>query len=87
MSALPIISNFQGDFLLQLVLTDSTKTVAELIEDAAVHSVGKRVKAQPGKVVRVRKQDSITFYDDKVRVDQTDIQPMDCLEFIFCSPE
>lgn len=87
MSALPIISNFQGDFVLQLVLTDTTKTVAEMIEDAAYHSVGKRVKAQPGKVVRVRKQDSTTFYDAKTRVDQTDIQPMDCLEFIFCTPE
>lgn len=87
MSALPFISNFQGDFVLQLVLTDNSKTIAELIDDAAHHSVGKRVKAQPGKVIRVRKQDSTAFYDSKARVDQTDIQPMDCLEFIFCNPE
>ncbi|GAB2180124.1 hypothetical protein DLREEDagrD3_03470 [Denitratisoma sp. agr-D3] len=73
--------------MLQLVVTDTSKTVAELIDDAAVHSLGKRVKAQPGKIVRVRRQDGESFYDARLRVDQTDIQPMDCLEFIFCTPE
>ena len=87
MSALPVISNFQGDFVLQLVLAESAGTIAELAAAAAVHSVGKRVAAQPGKVIRVRKQGQTSFYAQHVKLEQTDIKPMDCLEFIFSDPE
>lgn len=87
MPALPLISNFQGDFVLQLVVADSAGTIDELVDAAAVHSVGKRVAPQPGKIVRVRKQGSTEFYGRNVKLDQTDIKPMDCLEFIFSDPE
>ncbi|RTL50434.1 MAG: toluene monooxygenase [Rhodocyclaceae bacterium] len=87
MSQLPIISNFQGDFLLQLVLGDSEGTINSLAEAAAYHSVGRRVAPQPGKVIRVRRQGETGFYKPDAKVSDTDIKAMDCLEFVFSDPD
>lgn len=87
MTQLPIISNFQGDFLLQLVIGDATGTINSLADAAAYHSVGRRVSPQPGKVIRVRKQGEANFYQPEMKVSDTDIKAMDCLEFIFADPE
>lgn len=83
MAALPIISNFQHDFLLQLVLTDTEATMDEVAKAAAYHSVGRRVAPQPGRVVRVRRQGSDQFFPRNTRVREVDIKPMETLEFIF----
>ncbi len=39
---------------------------------------------QPGKVVRVRRQGSDQFYPRNARLGDTDIKPMESLEFVFC---
>ena len=36
---------------------------------------------------RMRKQGQSSFYGQHITLDQTDIKPMDCLEFIFSDPE
>lgn len=84
MALFPVISNFQHDFVLQLVAVDSDNTMDEVAAAAAHHSVGRRVAAQPGKVVRVRRQGSDGFYPRTARLCETDIKPMEALEFIFC---
>lgn len=83
MAQFPIISNFQYDFVLQLVPVDTENTMDEVAAAAAYHSVGRRVAPQPGKVVRVRRQGSETFWPRDVRLCETDIKPMESLEFIF----
>jgi len=42
------------------------------------------VAPQPGKVVRVRRQGANDFFPRQARLRETDIRPMESLEFIFC---
>lgn len=84
MALFPLISNFQHDFVLQLLPVDTENTMDEVAAAAAYHSVGRRVAAQPGKVVRVRRQGMTDFYPRTARLCETDIKPMECIEFIFC---
>ncbi|MCB1889250.1 MAG: toluene-4-monooxygenase system B family protein [Rhodocyclaceae bacterium] len=84
MALFPVISNFQHDFVLQLVPVDTENTMDEVAAAAAHHSVGRRVRPQPDKVVRVRRQGSETFFPRQAKLSETDIQPMEALEFIFC---
>ena len=85
MALFPLISNFQYDFVLQLLPVDTENTMDEVAAAAAHHSVGRRVKAQPGKVVRVRRQGA-AFFPRQTKLCETDIKPMECLEFIFTEP-
>lgn len=84
MALFPVISNFQHDFVLQLVPVDTDNTMDEVAAAAAHHSVGRRVAPQPDKVVRVRRQGATEFFPRHARLHETDIQPMETLEFIFC---
>ena len=84
MALFPLISNFQYDFVLQLVPVDTENTMDQVAAAAAHHSVGRRVAPRPGKVVRVRRQGATAFYPRDARLCDTDIKPMEALEFIFC---
>lgn len=84
MALFPVISNFQYDFVLQLVAVDTENTMDEVAAAAAHHSVGRRVAPQPGKVIRVRRQGAEEFFPRTALLRETDIRPMESLEFIFC---
>jgi len=84
MAMFPLISNFQYDFVLQLVAVDTENTMDEVAAAAAHHSVGRRVAPRPGSVVRVRRQGATDFYPRQAKLSETDIKPMESLEFIFC---
>ena len=58
MALFPLTSNFEGDFVLQLVPVDTEHTMDEVAAAAAVHSVGRRVRARPGHILRVRRHGS-----------------------------
>lgn len=83
MSAFPFISNFQGDFLLQLVAADSDNTMDQVAGAAAYHSVGRRVAPQPGKAIRVRRQGDEAFFPRTMKLSDSGVKPMECLEFYF----
>jgi toluene monooxygenase system protein B len=83
MALFPVISNFQYDFVLQLVPVDTENTMDEVAAAAAHHSVGRRVAPQPGKVIRVRRQGGESFFPRDARLSETGIKPMEALEFIF----
>lgn len=87
MTSLPLISNFQGDFLLQLIMADADGDMDDLAKIAAYHSVGRRVANQPGKVVRVRRPETALLYPRDMKLSQSGVQAMDCLEFVFGDPE
>lgn len=84
MALFPVISNFQYDFVLQLVAVDTDNSMDEVAAAAAHHSVGRRVAPRPGKVIRVRRQGGEVFYPRQAKLCETDIKPMEALEFIFC---
>jgi toluene monooxygenase system protein B len=86
MAMFPLISNFEGDFVLQLVAVDTENTMDEVAAAAAHHSVGRRVKRRPGHVIRVRKQGSKDLFARTTRVSESGLKPMECLEFVWESP-
>jgi toluene monooxygenase system protein B len=86
MALFPLISNFQYDFVLQLVPVDTENTMDEVAAAAAHHSVNRRVAPRPGKIIRVRRQGATEFFPRNARLCDTGITPMECLEFIFADP-
>lgn len=83
MALFPVISNFQHDFVLQLLPVDTENTMDEIAAAAAHHSVGRRVRPQPDKIIRVRRQGASEFFPRQTKLRETDIKPMEALEFIF----
>lgn len=86
MALYPLISNFQHDFVLQLLAVDTENTMDEVAAAAAHHSVGRWVAPQPGKVIRVRRQGDSAFIPRETKLADAGIKPMECVEFIFTAP-
>lgn len=80
---IPLISNFEEDFVLQLIAVDTENTMDELAAAAAVHSVGRRVRRRSDHVVRVRRQGSADLLPRAQRISEAGIQPMECLDFVW----
>ncbi|PCJ61407.1 MAG: toluene monooxygenase [Rhodospirillaceae bacterium] len=83
MALFPFVSNFEGDFLLQLVAADTENTMDEIAAAAAGHSVGKRVFPQNDKVIRVRIQGKKEPLARDVTVEGAKLAPMTPLEFYY----
>lgn len=82
MALFPLTSNFQEDFVLQLVPIDTENSMDELAAAAAVHSVGRRVKNRPG-VLRVRRQGSDEPFPRNLKVGESGLRPMECVEIFW----
>ena len=83
MAQFPFISNFQNDFVLQLVAVDSGDDMDKVALAAAHHSLNHRVRPQPGKTLRVRAQGSDKPFDRKTKIEDAGIKPMTCLEIYY----
>lgn len=87
MAMFPLISNFEEDFVLQVVPVDSESTMDEVAAAAAYHSVGRRVRARPGHVMRVRPQGSTDVLPRDAKLSETGLKPMQCIEVIWEAPK
>lgn len=83
MAQFPIIANFQYDFLLQLVVVDTEDDMDKVAVAAAYHSLDRRVKPQPGRTLRVRRQGQDTPLDRTATIAQSGLLPMSCLEIYY----
>ena len=83
MALFPLTSNFEGDFVLQLVAVDSENTMDEVAAAAAVHSVGRRVRARPDCIMRVRRQDATEFLPRTMKVSESGLKPTETIEIIW----
>ena len=83
MALFPLTSNFQGDFVLQLLPVDTDFTMDQVAAAAAHHSVGRRVADRPGAVMRVRPQGSQTSLPRTMRVAESGLLPMQCVEVVW----
>lgn len=83
MALFPLTANFEGDFVLQLLPVDTDNTMDEVSAAAAYHSVGRRVKARPGHILRVRRQDSDEFLPRGMKVAEAGLKPTECVEIIW----
>lgn len=82
MALFPLTSNFEGDFVLQLVAVDSENTMDEVAAAAAVHSVGRRVRPRPGCIMRVRRQGG-DFLPRLMKVSESGLKPTETIEIIW----
>lgn len=87
MALFPLTSNFEGDFVLQLVAVDTESTMDEVAAAAAVHSVGRRVKPRPGCILRVRRQGAQEFFPRTMKVSESGLKPTETIEIIWESIE
>lgn len=83
MALFPLTSNFEGDFVLQLVPVDTENTMDEVAAAAAVHSVGRRVRARPDCIMRVRRQDATEFLPRTMKVSESGLKPTETIEIIW----
>lgn len=83
MALFPLTSNFEGDFVLQLVAVDSENTMDEVAAAAAVHSVGRRVRARPDCVMRIRRQGGEAFLPRTMKVSESGLKPTETIEIIW----
>jgi len=77
MAGVPLVVNFEGDFVLQLVGADSAFTMDQLAQAAAVHSLGRRVKPRSTGVLRVSRQDAREPLPRGQTVAAAGLQPME----------
>lgn len=82
MAMFPLISNFQEDFVLQLIAVDPEADMDQVAAVAATHSVGRRVKPRPG-VLRVRRQGQAEGLPRSMIVAQSGLRPMECVEIFW----
>lgn len=85
MALFPLTSNFEGDFVLQLVPIDTENTMDEFAAAAAVHSVGRRVRDRPGQILRVRRSGG-EFLPRDLKVGEAGFKPTETLEIIWQAP-
>ena len=83
MADLPLISNFEGDFVLKLFMTDTESTMAEVAQAAAANCVGVHIAAQPGKAMRVRLQGNDEPFPPDMTASEAGLEPMNCVEVYF----
>lgn len=83
MALFPLTSNFQGDFVLQLMAVDSENTMDEVAAVAAHHSVNRRVAAKPGHILRIRRQGAKEFLPRTLKVSESGLKPMESVDVIW----
>jgi toluene monooxygenase system protein B len=83
MALFPLTAKFQGDFVLQLLAVDTENSMDQVAAAAAHHSVGRRVAARPGHVMRVRRQGASELLARSTKVADAGLLPMECIEVIW----
>lgn len=83
MAQFPLSANFEGDFVLQLLPVDTDNNMDEVSVLAAYHSVGRRVKARPGHILRVRKQGAQECLPRTMKVSEAGFKATECIEIIW----
>lgn len=86
MALFPLTSKFQGDFVLQLLPVDTDFTMDQVAAAAAHHSVGRRVAPRPKHVMRVRRQGGKDPLPRAMKVAESGLLPMECIEVYFEAP-
>ena len=83
MALFPIHSNFERDFVIQLVPVDTEDTMDQVAEKCAHHSINRRVRPQPDKVLRVRHHENGTVFPRNMLVSDAGLRPTETLDILF----
>ena len=86
MALFPLPSNFEEDFVLQLLAVDTDHTMDQVAAAAAHPSVGRRVADRPGHVMRVRRRGSADPFPRTMTVVDSGLAPMEGIEVVWEGP-
>jgi toluene monooxygenase system protein B len=80
---IPLSTNFEGDFILKLVVVDDDDTMDAVAQKTASHTVGRTVQARPGGVLRVRRQGASAPFERNATVREARLVVMECIEVYY----
>lgn len=83
MATFPIMSNFERDFVIQLVPVDTEDTMDQVAEKCAYHSINRRVYPQPEKILRVRRHEDGKLFPRGMIVSDAGLRPTETLDILF----
>ncbi len=83
MAQFPISSNFEGDFVIQLVAVDDGASMDEVAVACAEHSVNRRVAPRPGKIMRVRRHSNGEVFPREMKLKDAGLLPTETVDVIF----
>jgi toluene monooxygenase system protein B len=83
MAIFPVSSNFEADFVIQLVPVDDECTMDEVAAACAVHSLNRRVAPRPGKILRVRRHSDGEMFPRTMRLKEAKLMPTETVDVIF----
>ena len=83
MAIFPISSNFEGDFVLQLVAVDDESTMDQVAAACAEHSLDRRVEPRPGKILRVRRHSTGEVLPREMQLKNASLLPTETVDVIF----
>lgn len=76
----PMVTNFEGDFVLQLVAVGDEDTMDDVARAVAYHVIDRRLRAVPGATLRVRRQGETQPFARDVTVRDSGLRAMECIE-------
>ena len=83
MAVFPVSSNFEGDFVIQLVPVDTENSMDEVAAACAVHSINRRVAPRPGKILRVRRHSDGTLFPRNMKLADAGLTPTETIDILF----
>jgi len=83
MALFPISANFERDFVMHLVAVDTENTMDEVAAAAAEHSLNRRVRPQPDKVLRVRRHSDGELFPRDMKLGDANLMPAETVDIIF----
>jgi toluene monooxygenase system protein B len=82
MASLPLTTNFEGDFILKLVVVDEDDTMDRIAAEIASHTADRTAPARSA-VLRVRRQGAAGPFDRGVTARAAKLEPMECVEVYY----
>ncbi len=83
MSAIPLVFYFEGEFVCKLVGSDTDHTISQLVDEAKQFSVDVHVPDQPGKQIKVKRQDSDEVLNPNATIAEVGLIPLETVQMYF----
>jgi len=80
---IPLSTNFEGDFILKLVVVDEDDSMDTVAQKTASHTVGRTVQAQVGGVLRVRRHGASAPFARSTTVREAALIVMECIDVFY----
>lgn len=83
MALFPLFSLFENDFVVQVVPVDTEDSMDEVAQKCAYHSVDRRIEAQDGKVIRVKRHSNSELFPRDMKVADAGLLPTETIDVFY----